>query len=608
MAGAGEPETLEDYLNAYTVPILKKLAGLLSPSPPTRKAELVAFIRQEMEDPDRLREVWGRMDELQQAAVAEALYSPSRQLDSAMFRAKYGRDPDWGQRDRYGQLEDPSYLSLLLYRGALPRDLAEHLRAFVPPPRRAEARAGDELPDTVLLKSYTYTRTGAREKYTQVPLTRRETEQMALHDVHAVLRLVETGKVRVSDRTKQVTAASARAIAEVLEGGDFYPLDEEPKDQWHTVPGPIRAFAWPLILQSAGLAEVAGTKLQLTPAGRKALSSPPHEVIRRAWDRWLKATILDEFSRIHTIKGQRGKGRRSLTAVAGRRQTIAQALAACPPHKWIALDEFSRFMRASGFRFEVARDLWHLYIEDPNYGSLGYSGFGEWHIVQGRYIMAFLFEYAATMGIVDVAYIHPSGARNDYRDLWGTDDMDCLSRYDGLMYIRINALGAWCLGQTPKYVPSVPSGPQMLRVLPNMDVVAMAPLPPGDALFLERFSEKTSDAVWRIQPTRLLEAVEGGPSVAEVQAFLEAKSGGPLPDNVAVFFQETAERTSRLVHRGPALLIEAQDPALAQLIANDRELRSLCMLAGERYIVVPADNEGAFRRALHKLGYALPAR
>lgn len=604
---APRPETLGDFLNNYKVPTLKKLAGLLASGLPTRKAELVVLIQKEMEDTDRLRELWQSLDDLQQAAVTEAVHSPSRHFDAAVFRAKYGSDPNWGRISRYGRAEEPSLLWLFIYGNAIPRDLQARLQAFVPPPRAAEVSIEDDLPATVTQswRRYDYT-TGRSEKHTsEIPVIRCETERMAQHDIHAVLRLIDVGKVRASEKTKRVTAAGARAVAEVLQGGDFYPPDEEP-DGWRTDPGPIKAFAWPLILQNAGLANLSGSKLQLTSAGKKALTSSPHKVIRRAWNRWLKTTLLDEFNRVHTIKGQTGKGRRAMTAVAGRRRAIVEALAACTPHEWISFDEFSRFMRASGHTFEIAHDLWRLYIADPHYGSLGYSGFGGWHIVQERYMMAFLFEYAATMGLVDVAYIHPSGAQRNYGDLWGTDDLDCLSRYDGLLYIHINGLGAWCLGLTEEYVPSPLEVQQALKVLPNLEVVATDPLPPGDVLFLELFAEQTSDVVWSIQPTRLLEAIEQGHSVADMEAFLKARAGGSLPGNVEIFFKEMADRVARLVDRGPAQLIEAQDAVLAQLVVNDSDLRSLCMLAGERYIVVPADAESAFRRALHKLGYALP--
>ncbi|MGH3674919.1 MAG: hypothetical protein ACRDU5_04125, partial [Mycobacterium sp.] len=49
-----------------------------------------------------------------------------------------------------------------------------------------------------------------------------------------------------------------------------------------------------------------------------------------------------------------------------------------------------------------------------------------------------LFEYAATLGLIDVTYTDPADARDDFRDNWGADDLDYLSRYDGLRAIRIN--------------------------------------------------------------------------------------------------------------------------------------------------------------------------
>lgn len=599
-----QPQLLSQVLENYTVPILKKLAQLVATNLPTRKAEVLAIISREMENPERLRQLWNDLDTLQQAAVAEVVHSSSGQFDAAGFRAKYDSDPNFGRLSSYGSRDEkPSLLRLFIHNGMIPRDLESRLKAFVPPPRGVKVRTVNEPPASVPQTWYEYTRGKEKQRTIDIPVIQFETERPAQHDVHAVLRLIDAGKVRASETTKHVSAAGAQAITKVLQGGDFYP-PEEHTDRWRTVPGPIKAFAWPLILQSAGLVNLSGAKLQLTASGKKALTSPPHQVIRRAWERWLKTTVLDEFNRIHTIKGQTGKGKRQMTAAAGRRAAIVHALEACPAHEWIALDEFSRFMRASGYTFEVSRDLWSLYISDLHYGSLGYSGYGEWHVVQVRYILAFLFEYAATMGLIDVAYIHPSGARKDY-DQWGTDDLDCLSRYDGLLHIRVNGLGAWCLGLADEYEPSPLQVRQVLKVLPNMEIVETEPLSPGDVLILEQFAERTSDVVWQIQRTRLLEAVEGGHSVTNMSAFLEARAGGSLPDTVAIFFRETSERVSSLVDRGAARLIQAQDAALAQLIVNDRRLRPLCMLAGERHIVVPEEHASAFRRALRELGYGL---
>ncbi|GIK42700.1 MAG: hypothetical protein BroJett011_65330 [Chloroflexota bacterium] len=602
-----QPENLSDFLQSYTVPNLKKLAGLVSSALPTRKDELIATLQNYLGSPENLRQLWQRLDSVQQAAVTEAVHSSGGIFEADQFRAKYGRDPNWGETSSYGEMKEPSRLNLLIHnRHKIPRDVQQQLKAFVPLPQAVQINTVDEPPATITQtwQMYDYQTRSYKSDSEEITLTRVETERAALHDVHTLLRLIDTGKIRASDKTRRVTSAGAKAINEVLQGGDFYPPDTT-TDEFETDPWPIKAFAWPLLLQSAGLAELAGTKLQLTPAGKKALTQPAEEVIRTCWNRWQKSTLLDEFNRVQAIKGQGGKGKRDMTAPSSRRAVIVKALKECPPRRWLTVDEFSRFMRATGQTFEIARDLWDLYISDPQYGSLGYAGFGDWPILQGRYILTFLFEYAATLGLIDVAYIEPAGARNDYNKLWGVDDLDCLSRYDGLLYFRLNALGAWVLGLTKDYTPSPIEVRSVLKVLPNHDIVATEILPPGDVLFLEQFAERTSDMVWKIQPAKVLKAVEEGHAVADLQVFLQAKSGDALPDNVGIFFQELADRATQLQDRGPARLIEAKDAALAHLIANDSRLRSLCMVAGERHLVVAAENETAFRRLLRELGYAV---
>ena len=56
--------------------------------------------------------------------------------------------------------------------------------------------------------------------------------------------------------------------------------------------------------------------------------------------------------------------------------------------------------------------------------------------------------------MIDVALIPPAGARYYYGGLWGTDELAYLSRYDGLMYFRITALGAYCVGTQTEYQPA----------------------------------------------------------------------------------------------------------------------------------------------------------
>jgi len=124
---------------------------------------------------------------------------------------------------------------------------------------------------------------------------------------------------------------------------------------------------------------------------------------------------------------------------------VAAALASFDPGTWIDCDDLLAMLQTQPAPLVVARSLltlFRLYLIDSYYGSLGHAGHNAWAIVEGRYALCVLFEYAATMGVIDVAYTGPAGARDDYRKLWGGDSLSWLSRYDGLVAVRVNELGA----------------------------------------------------------------------------------------------------------------------------------------------------------------------
>lgn len=409
--------------------------------------------------------------------------------------------------------------------------------------------------------------------------------------------LCAAGGLRCSDKTRRPTAATIRAVVSGLAHGDFFLLD------------PIASFAWPLLIQAGGLATLDGGRLQLTAKGRTALSKPPAEVIRQLWQRWVTHALIDEFSRIEEIKGQRASN--VLTSAKARRQTVAAALASCPPHEWISVDSLFTTMRRGNMSPTVARSemaLWKLYLVDAQYGSLGYDGFHAWEILEGRYTLAVLFEYAGTLGLLDLDYSHPTGARKDFQDNWGGEDLDALSRYDGLQAIRLTALGRYALGLTDTYQPTGgDEETQVLKVLPNLDVVATGTLSPGDQLLLSAYAEQTADRVWTISAASLLTATNTGREPEEFAAFLAQRAGHELPGSLRTLIRDVTRRAMQLTDLGHARVIECADPALAALIAHDRVLRTLCHPLGDRHLAVPLGQEPKFCKALLKLGYVLRA-
>jgi hypothetical protein len=267
------------------------------------------------------------------------------------------------------------------------------------------------------------------------PVTVRDTGPDALSNLIAVLELAADGLVRCSAATRRPLAATVRLVEDVLVAGDYYERRDEGE--------PIAAFAWPMLLRAGGLARQNGTRLELTARGEAALAQPSYQALGALWERWLRSVSQDEFGRIEAIRGQRRTG--TLTAPARRRAALADGLAALVPGVWVEVDALFTLLRTQPAPLAVAVSpltRWRLYLGDPRHGSLGPACGRAWNVLEGRYALCALFEYAATLGVVDVAYTAARGARDDYRGLWGADGYDSLSRYDGLAAVRVNELGA----------------------------------------------------------------------------------------------------------------------------------------------------------------------
>ena len=265
------------------------------------------------------------------------------------------------------------------------------------------------------------------------PVFLRYTAADALSNLIAVLELTADGQLRCRAAGRQPYAATVRLVEDTLVAGDYYDGGE-----------PIAAYAWPILLLTGGLARLDSTRLELTARGQAVLAGPAYPALGALWDRWLRCVSQDEFGRVEAVKGQRRPG--TLTPVAERRGAVADGLAELEPGAWTDIDDVLAVLRAPDQPpLVLARSLtalWRLHLDDPYHGSLGRAGGAAWAVLEGRYALCVLFEYAATLGVIDVAYADPAGARDDYRGLWGARGRSQLSRYDGLLAIRVNELGA----------------------------------------------------------------------------------------------------------------------------------------------------------------------
>ncbi len=582
-------------------------------SRPASKEQLVRSINRILLS--RVREEWNGLRKAEKRVIQEAVHDTFGRLDVDKFIAKYGTLPNRKRFDtRYGQSKVATKLDLFLHKGerhgpasSIPRDLQQLLRDFVPPPPLPALSGQAEFPPIAELKSPRYSydaKSGKSAKVitkTPVQLESRDMEAAAKAGLLTVLSLINQGKVSVSKATNRPSATSTRRIAGALDDGDFYALTGGEADI-----GPIQAFAWPMLVQAGRLAKQDGSRLELTAAGRKALSSPPHETLKLLWNRWLKSKIIDEFSRIEAIKGQtRGRGKRGLRAVEPRRWAIEEALAQCPPRGVVSIDAFARFMVAADLSFEVTRAPWALYMGDAHYGRQYGESERSWSILQDRYLLCFLFEYVATLGMIDVAFVHPSGARKELWELTGQFEGTFLSRYDGLKYFRLTVLGAYCLGLAETYEPETPQKSTPMSVFPDRRIVVQnGPLDHEERAFMRRCADgDETGLVWRLSTEKILKAIETGLDVGTVREFLSARDEQPLPELVEGFLSRIESRARAIRPKGTGVVFECDSVETVETLLSDRKIAKFSLRAGERTIVVNASSENAFRKAARTMGF-----
>lgn len=142
-------------------------------------------------------------------------------------------------------------------------------------------------------------------------------------------------------------------------------------------------------------------------------------------------------------------------------------------------------------------------------------------------------------------------------------------------------------------------------MLANLDVVANQPPSAADRLTLERFADETSPATWKLSAAKILGVVEHGGRIEELREFLVTRTAGDIPPAVETFLNDLHRKAEQLKDGGPARIIECASAHVAAEVANDRQLKGKCLLAGDRHVVREADL-AAVRKAVRRLGCVWP--
>ncbi len=601
--------SLQQHLMSFNGDILKgwlrRVDGLEKGL--TRKDQFAGAIERQLTT--RLATVLARLSEAERQLLAESAHQ-QRLMSARQFTAKYGGTcPMPGVYG--GRRGEVSLLVPFIYLGdyraseppALIASFVHPLRQLLPKPEALRAETVDQPPAS--WPADQQSEGGERLRI----LHRFESERLAPAELARVLRLVQGGKAKVTDSSRRPTDATTRLVGEALVTPDLdleMPADHL-RSEWdrkhYTPAGPVRAHAWPVLLQQCGWARCKGGTLALTATGKTVLQQFTPAAFRAGVSRMLANADFDELNRINHIRGQSGKARRWMSDPGLRKLAIAAAMRLFPVGQWLPLQDAVRLVEGAPESWDVLpRGNGVLYFAELHYGCIQ-----ETEGINRQFLRAFLTESLATLGLVDIAYVYPHHLWPDLSENWGVDDLAFCGRYDGLLFVRLNPLGAYALELTDRYELHAEATPKLFRVLPNLDLLlADTALNPADRAMLELLALPKSDGVWTLNAERMLTHVESGGTFRELRDFLETSAIEGLPESVEAYLAGFEFNLGACRTRRDAVLLEWADDALALMIANDPGTCRLCLHAGQNRVVVPASNIAAFSRAVKRLGYVLP--
>ena len=574
---------------------------------PTRKAEMAQRLnRIWLEEPRRLLDA---LSDSERILLSECAHGNKPEPDVAKLNAKHGFSYSIPCRGGYGDCHVIlCFLCQEDYRD--PHELVDgvidRLKTLLPPPPALKVRSDKATPAE---GRWTFKHWDDSEKHKTRALRCYESERVAPLEVRRMLQLAAAGKLRVGDTTGIPSDATQKTVGAALYAPDLdlaLPAGEHrPYRESDIDPGPVRALAWPVLLQQCGWAKPKAGKLDLTRTGKELLDEFSFARYAEGVQSFVSDSVFDELRRVTVIKGQSGRrASRGNIPPAVRRNAIVECLRELPRNEWVEIEEAYRVLLALGGEGRVVADGMSLYIAEPQYGHLS----GNDRALGCVYFRQLAGESLATLGLIDLAYAYPHYLHPELDGCWGLDDEVFTTRYDGLKHLRVTALGRYCLGVDATCEPPEQEQRALFKVLPNMEIVVtdVTGFSTADAAMIERFAVKRSDSVWGLDGKTVLQALEDGDRAEDVLGVLRSGSGVEIPDTVRRLVEETAARAGAATGREDAVIVTLRDEETAALVAHDNAAGKAVLCRKGASVVVRAKNLKGFQSALKNLGILLP--
>ena len=295
--------------------------------------------------------------------------------------------------------------------------------------------------------------------------------------------------------------------------------------------------------------------------------------------------------------------------------TLFQLVRRLPANQWVSLDNLCRYVKLRNldpeiFPLELRReyivDTWYNHHNrkrrfgddidnDINIDSMYYD------LVTVPLIKGSMF-FFASIGLVDVAYNHPS-------DNIKTQDISFAgSQYEGLRYVRLNDFGAYVTGSLENYTVSVKQNTETANVILD-DKRLVAFLDGKDRLkatLMEKMAEKTGESSFKFSYNSFLKGCRSERDIENKVNLFKKEGPEEIPAIWEKFLENVLARYNP-IHKMHSMSIYklSKNKELLQLIVKDPVLKKNILKVENYHIAIENDNFHLVKNRIESFGYIM---
>ncbi|RMG17232.1 MAG: hypothetical protein D6730_24230 [Bacteroidetes bacterium] len=221
-----------------------------------------------------------------------------------------------------------------------------------------------------------------------------------------------------------------------------------------------------------------------------------------------------------------------------------------------------------------------------------YDRMVEWPSLKASF---FLF---GAFGLFDLAYTQPDTSR---------PGETCFTPFDGLQYVRLNALGAYVFGLSDTYQPVIVSREDIYQLSTDKLLIRLSEAAsPADANRLLNFATPLGNNRYRVSNESFLKNCRDLQDLeSQIQLFRQLVQQRP-PRNWEAFFEQIKKRVEPLsLVQGVRVYQIPASSELPGLIATDEKLKKLVWKAENYQIIIREKDVDKFKNRLKKFGYLI---